>query len=1027
MRLKWALPPLLGGAVFLVALAAILMTREAGRVAAIWPCNALLVAVVLSRPRTEWAALIAGGFIGNAAANLVSGDLPAVSLLLAFANMSEVLIVSLVAGRHGRLRVIRRSGLVQFAAAVAIGCLASTGLALLGLAVLGARPTLEGAGLWLTADSLGLLVFTPLLMELVAKRGSKAFSLSAASARELWFPLLALILVTVGTFSQSSFPILFIPVAALALLAASSGFHGGVLGVVSIGAVILIMSPGGLGPIETLDGDLQSRIVFLQLYLLVLTVLAMFVGSISSERRSIIRRQIRARSARRTGDARIRLLLNQSRLAEKMARVGYWTMDARTGEAFWSPEVYNIHGVEPGAFELTVEAALEFYTPEDRERFREAARQCRLTGEGWEIDAVIVRRSDGENRVTRCLAQAETARDGTVTSFFGVLKDLTDERQAAAAAAEQHTRYRLLADNASDVIALYGPDSIFRYVSPAITELLGYRPDELVGRSTYDFIHSDDRSDVAKAFALAAQQPGQATIEYRAYSRDGSLRWLEARPRFKRGPTGEITEIHDCVRDVSERRERELALSAARQAAEQAAEAKARFLATMSHEIRTPLHGVLGFADLLAGTPLTRAQTRHLDHIRSAGRSLASLIDDILEFSRIEAGRMPLEANAFNLKLVVGEVIEIARATAPHLSFSLDLSDTVQDWIMGDQLRVRQILTNLVGNAAKFTPSGAVRIACDQADGRLRIRVMDEGIGLAPDLQEAVFDLFVQADAAVGRRFGGAGLGLTISRSLARMMGGDVTLENRPDRGTVATLELPYAPAASPPLTPEADGGDGRRLRILVVDDVDMNLELMCLLLRPAGHDVVAAASGAAAVRMVREEGPFDLVLMDLQMPGTDGLAATRIIRELEGPVSGVPVIALSADVLPETVAACRDAGMDDHLRKPVQPAELHARIDRLAAGEPSEPFEVLRRRYRLRMAAEADELDRILAADPSGGRPAVREAAHRIAGTAGSLRFDAVTVAAMTLSEAIRQDESMQAPGVVEALRTLTASMRSA
>lgn len=1027
VRLGWALPPLLAAAVFLVAFSAIILTRESGRIAAIWPSNALIVAVLLSRPRSGWPTLILAGLAGNAAANALGGDLPVTAVLMAFANMLDVILVASIAAARRRLSLTRRSDLFRFAAAVAVGCLASTAFAQLVFLGTGVPLTLRGAALWLTADTLGLLIFTPLLLELLDRRADRSSRLSMTGIRELWAPLALVVAVTVATFSQTAFPLLFLPVAALALVAASAGLPGGAMGVVCIGAVVLIMSPRGWGPISLIPGDLAARVVFLQLYLLVLTGLSMIVGAIASERRRLIHRLTKANAARIDSETRVRGLLSQSRLAEEMAHVGYWTMDATTGAAFWSPEVYRIHGVEPGEFEVTVEAALDFYTPEDGERFRAASRNSRLTGEGWEIDAVIVRRSDGARRLTRCLAHAEHAPDGTLTGFFGVLKDLTEEREAAAAAAERDSRYRLLADNASDVIALYGPDSIFRYVSPAVSELLGYQPEELVGRSTYDVIHPDDHAAVARAFARAASETGPAAVEYRACTRDGAVLWLEAKPRFKRDEAGRIIEIHDCVRDVSDRREREIALAAARQAAERASEAKARFLGTMSHEIRTPLHGVLGFADVLAKTGLNQDQAHYVDRIRSAGRSLALLIDDILDFSRIEAGRMPLDMKPFNLRAVVSEVVEMASATATHLSFSFSQSPAVQDWVFGDHLRVRQVITNLVGNAAKFTPAGSVQITIDQVDERLLIRVTDDGIGLSPELEDTVFDLFVQADAAVGRKFGGAGLGLTISRSLGRMMGGDVTLENRIGQGAIATLELPYAPAAPPPDLIGTTSAATRRLRILVVDDADMNLELMRLLLTDAGHEFSGASSGAAGVARVRDDEPFDLVLMDIQMPDIDGLTASRMIRELEGPVSGTPIIAITADALPTTVQACRKAGIDDHLSKPVRADELLARINRLAAGNPSDPFEVLRLRYRMRMAAEADELDAHLRAECAAPLAAIRETAHRIAGTAGSLQFEAVEAAARALCDMITPDQTADCAPLAGPLQRLTMEMRSA
>ncbi|MDP2182773.1 MAG: PAS domain-containing protein [Actinomycetota bacterium] len=699
-------------------------------------------------------------------------------------------------------------------------------------------------------------------------------------------------------------------------------------------------------------------------------------------------------------------------LGERLSGTGYWTLNTQTGAVFWSPQVYAIHGEDPATFNPGLGDALAFYIEEDRKLVSDLIKTRSENGQGWEFDAILVR-ADGSRRNVRSLAEVQKDPTGRVTGFFGVFKDLTDERQAVETAVEQERRYRLLADNVSDVIATYSPDGIFSYLSPSISELLGYSPEEMIGRTPYDIMVPEDHDRVAREFRQAAKTRLPLTVEYRAMTKDGRVRWLEARSRFQRDENDVIVEINDSVRDVTERREREVALAEARAVAEDAARMKADFLANMSHEIRTPLNGVLGFAEVLSNTALDHDQRRYLDRIRTAGKGLSALIDDILDFSKIESGKMTTERRAFDLKRLAADVVELTQVSvAGRLDLELAFDDGVSPWMMGDEQRTRQVLLNLLGNAAKFTHEGSVILRVGHSGGQLDLRVIDTGIGISSEALSGLFEGFTQADTTVGRRFGGTGLGLNISRSLARLMQGDVTLESQPDTGTTAIFTLPYAPAEaqSPTASASTDASSTRPLKILAVDDVAANLELLDILLARAGHAVVCATSGDAAIKCLERDAGFDLVLMDVQMPGMDGLAATRLVRAMANGAERIPVVALTANVLADQIEACRAAGMDDHLGKPIKVEDLLSLLSRVAElndrspttaaedGVTQDPLAELKARYRVQMDTFKGEFARLGALPRDRRADAMAAFSHSIAGTAGSLGFTAVSNAAFEL-----------------------------
>lgn len=625
------------------------------------------------------------------------------------------------------------------------------------------------------------------------------------------------------------------------------------------------------------------------------------------------------------------------------------------------------------------------------------------------------------------------AQVGGADLFVCYIADISHYRDMERAVRESEAQLRSLIQNIPGVAyrCLMSDDWPMLFMSDATETLTGYPASDFLGehpvRSFGSITHPDDMASNWRVVEASIRDNRPFVVEYRIRHADGSTRWMWEHGSAVREPDGSVKWIDGVILDITERREMEQALRAAKEKAELAAASKSAFLANMSHEIRTPMNAIIGFSDVLLGQTQPPEQRRQLEVVSASARSLLRLLNDILDTAKLERGAVELEMLDFDLHELLGQLTQTLaiQARDKGLTLTIDAHAQLGRHYRGDSLRIRQVLTNLIGNAIKFTESGGVVVRVRAETGHVRFSVVDTGIGIAPERLTAIFEPFTQADVSMSRRFGGTGLGTSICKQLVELMGGRIWVDSTPGQGSAFHFTLPLMPGSAPVAATSALI-HLPPLKVLAVDDVEQNVELLSALLTREGHAVTACVAAREAIAAAARER-YDLVLMDLHMPEVSGLQATREIRAAERADGrpAVPVIALTASVLEADRIAAREAGMNGFATKPIELDNLFAEIGRVLDIHVSAPApatqpgaagglidmaralalwrtpERLESALRRVLADNADLKDKLDSRAAEGAHDEVRALAHRVRGVAANVGATRLTAALARLEAA--------------------------
>ena len=1096
-RASWVVPVAVATICAALAAFAIALTADAGHVAPIWPMNAFVVALMIRQDRGAWPWLAVAAALGSLAGNLYMDRSWPTAAALSGINVCEILACAAMfrhlAGERSDIAEPRPL-LLFLGVAVTVPALSAVIAGIVLTTIYGA-PFNEVFRHWYAADTLGLLVFAPALL---AVDWRKLGSLAQAESRETSLMLLpALCLLILFVFAQSRYPFLFVVAPALIFIAFRLGLGGTALGLLLTAAIAIPLSVLGFGPTQLISGTETDRILLLQVFL-ALTSLSTLPIAAAVTQNTRVRAGLEAAlrevptAAEKVGQhldsiAHGQLADDASTTTPVLAALPHVTAFATVGVGLivllgWLFNVEALKSVLPGmatmkpitAATFILSGVLLYLSAQD---FRGdnyprvqtilatliiAIATITLMGFAFLTNFNIYR-----SLIASGVAAEATKPMSVITAvgftIFAAAMLLPKQRSADLAfvtltfvgmflsllvlagylynlpllyepilanSIALHTAvtfFVLFVGSAmtrpyTGWVALLSPNSVTGafapWLLPAIVVLpfaLGWGLNQVIRSSLITAELGVDLFALASVFFLTAVVWRSGVVANRLGRRLELREQLGAR------------------------------LREARTSAEEAAAAKSDFLANMTHELRTPLNSIIGFASLLAkSSGLQSKDRRYVEIIDGSSQSLLALVNDILDLSSLEYGGVVLHPAPFSLPQLVERVAASFSLISQEkeLTFKIERGNAVGAAHLGDEMRIRQVLVNLVNNAVKFTSTGGVTIALSAEEHsdlaqNLQIEVRDTGIGIAADKLKVLFGRFAQADASIHRQFGGTGLGLAISKRLVELMGGTIGVESVQGKGTIlwVTLSLPCVDPAAPvqSVTPIGPAAQACGRHILVVDDVDLNRELVASLLTPYGYTVHQATDGAEAVRAVASTD-YDLVLMDVQMPGMDGLKATGAVREIER-LTKLPIVAMTAQALPDQIAACHEAGMNDYLAKPITLAALLAAIDKWTGASPpckvvpegDQTMTDLRVEFVERCAKDLARIKSLLASRAPGAREELKELVHRVAGTAGMLGLASASADASELNDAFARGDILGRVNYVEFIEKLETSLRAA
>jgi len=626
--------------------------------------------------------------------------------------------------------------------------------------------------------------------------------------------------------------------------------------------------------------------------------------------------------------------------AQSLAKIGSWTLDLGKNKLEWSDEIFNIFEIKKENFEASYEYFLSVIHPEDIEKVNNAYSLSIENKQPYDVTHRLLLKN-GKIKYVQERGQTYYNDDGTAIYSSGTVQDITNRKEREKALRESELRWKFAVEGSGDGLWDWNLVDNSVFFSKQWKKMLGFLDHEISGSlEEWDKrVHPEDKEqtyhDVNEHLEGKVQQYQN---EHRVLCKDGEYKWVLDRGIIvQRDEQGKPTRMIGTHTDISKRKEIEETLQSAKELAEKTSQSKSDFLANMSHEIRTPLNGVIGLTGIVLKTDLDETQRNYLEKSRESSKALLHVINDILDYSKIEAGKLTLENNSFELDDIANNLKNLFEFQAGKKGLSLECHNEYKKSLIGDSFRLMQIFTNLIGNAIKFTKDGSVHFIIEKESEDLdsvgiKFTVKDSGIGMSKEVQENLFSEFMQADTSTTRKFGGTGLGLAISKQLVELMGGDIRVISKEDIGSEFIFDVSFkkdemiTENTEEISSPEINYKLFKGKNILLVEDNKVNQLVVSGILEDLEVNIDIANNGKEAVEKYAKE-KYSLILMDLQMPIMDGFEASEKIRQLD---LNIPIIALSAAVMKEDKEHTKKSGMNAHIAKPIDYNELVSTLTEL-------------------------------------------------------------------------------------------------